>query len=217
MKRGGWIKSRPVAASRAKVAGRLDPVPAMARPSRTPTTEELALWLACVRDVVPFGGRLATVPGPVAPPPPPASVEIAPAPRPFAAPHQAPEQRVRLPPLEPGRSAGLDRRTDDRLRRGQLSIEARIDLHGLTQSSAYDALAHFIVGCHGAGRRCVLVITGKGPVSRGGGVLRSMVPRWLAEPSLRRRILALHRAQPRDGGDGALYVLLKRKRDEGAI
>ena len=126
----------------------------------------------------------------------------------------APSSRTRLPPLEPGRSAGLDRRSDDRLRRGQMAIEARIDLHGLTQSSAYDALAHFIAVSQAIGRRCVLVITGKGPVSQGGGVLRTMVPRWLAEPSLRRRILALHRAQPRDGGDGALYVLLKRKRGE---
>ena len=93
-----------------------------------------------------------------------------------------------------------------------MAIEARIDLHGQTQSSAYDALYRFVVASQAAGCRCVLIITGKGSVSQGGGVLRRLVPRWLAEPSLRRRIIALHRAQPCDGGDGALYVLLKRQR-----
>ena len=183
----------------------------MARPSRTPTAEELALWRATMRDAVPFRSRPEgeAPPAPLPPSQPPLVSEPAPRTVPAA---PVPAGRNRLPPLEPGRSAGVDRRTDDRLRRGQLAIEARIDLHGQTQSSAYDALAHFIVSSHAIGRRCVLVITGKGPVSQGGGVLRTMVPRWLAEQSLRRRILALHRAQPRDGGDGALYVLLKRTR-----
>jgi len=186
----------------------------MARQSRTPTAEELALWRATMRDAVPFRSR----PGGDAPfpPPSPAAPLISPeTDGSRAAPAVAPPpSRTRLPPLEPGRSAGVDRRTDDRLRRGQMAIEARIDLHGLTQAAAYDALAHFVASSHAVGRRCVLVITGKGPVSQGGGVLRTMVPRWLAEAGLRRRILALHRAQPRDGGDGALYVLLKRKRGE---
>ncbi len=169
-----------------------------------------------MRDAVPFRRRPEDESAPPSPPQPvvPAVPPSAPARPLFAAPVAAPPARTRLPPLEPGRCAGLDRRTDDRLRRGQLAIEARIDLHGQTQSSAYDALYHFVTASHATGRRCVLVITGKGPVSQGGGVLRTMVPRWLAEPSLRRRIIALHRAQPRDGGDGALYVLLKRQRGE---
>ena len=186
----------------------------MAGQPRTPTAEELALWRATMRDAVPFRSRPAGE-APLPAPPPvvlPMSGESG---QPRAAPAAAPpSSRCRLPPLEPGRSAGVDRRTDDRLRRGQMAIEARIDLHGLTQAAAYDALAHFVTVSHAVGRRCVLVITGKGPVSQGGGVLRTMVPRWLAEASLRRRILALHRAQPRDGGDGALYVLLKRQRGE---
>ena len=185
----------------------------MARSPRTPSAEELALWRATMRDAVPFRSRSAGEAVPHAPSPLPSApvLIVDPAPPPAAAPSSP---RTRLPPLEPGRSAGLDRRTDDRLRRGQMAIEARIDLHGLTQAAAYDALARFVAVSHAAGRRCVLVITGKGPVSQGGGVLRSMVPRWLAEASLRRRILALHRAQPRDGGDGALYVLLKRTRGD---
>ena len=186
----------------------------MARSSRPPTAEELALWRAAMRDAVPFHGRAEGEAALPPPPPPLPSVVVPGAAVSLPPPVAAPPSRSRLPPLEPGRSAGLDRRSDDRLRRGQMAIEARIDLHGLTQSSAYDVLAHFITVSQAIGRRCVLVITGKGPVSQGGGVLRTMVPRWLAEPSLRRRILALHRAQPRDGGDGALYVLLKRQRGE---
>ena len=180
----------------------------MERPSRTPTAEERALWRTAMRDAVPFhpsaepAAEVAEVPLPVIP----ARPTLAQSPPPAAPPP------ARLPALEPGRSIGPDRRTDERLRRGRLPVEGRIDLHGLTQSAAYDALAHFIAISEASGRRCVLVITGKGAVGQGGGVLRTMVPRWLAEPSLRRRILALHRAQPRDGGDGALYVLLRRRR-----
>jgi DNA-nicking Smr family endonuclease len=119
-------------------------------------------------------------------------------------------ERPRLPPLEPGRSIGVDRRTDQRLRRGQLAIDGRIDLHGLTQAAAHDRLGAFLEEGQRLGRRCVLVITGKG--SAGEGVLRTVVPRWLSEPGLRRLIVAVHRAQPNHGGDGALYVLLKRRR-----
>ena len=175
--------------------------------ARPPTPEEVALWLATMRDAVPFRSR----PAPVAAPPPAPAPAPAPAAPALARTIPAPA-KPRLPPLEPGSSAGIDRRTDERLRRGQLAIEARIDLHGLTQSAAHDALCRFLDASQRAGRRCVLVITGKGPVSQGGGVLRNAVPRWLAEPGLRRLIIALHRAQPCHGGDGALYVLLKRKR-----
>jgi DNA-nicking Smr family endonuclease len=102
---------------------------------------------------------------------------------------------------------GLDRRTAERLRRGELPIEARLDLHGLTQEEAHAALGRFLGRAHGAGQRCLLVITGKG------AVLREAVPRWLAEGETRARILASSPAQPRHGGGGALYVLLRRIRD----
>jgi DNA-nicking Smr family endonuclease len=120
--------------------------------------------------------------------------------------------RPSLPPLALGQSVGVDRRTDDRLRRGQLVIDGRIDLHGLTQSAAHDALVRFLGDSQQAGRRCVLIITGKGAINQGGGILRNVTPRWLAEPGLRRMIVAIHQAQPRHGGEGALYVLLKRRR-----
>ncbi len=112
--------------------------------------------------------------------------------------------------LGPGVSPGLDRRTADRLRRGRLPAEATLDLHGLSQSEAHMALTGFIQGSVVRGRRSLLIITGKG--TRGEGVLRRMVPRWLNDPALRSYLLAIEAAQPGDGGAGALYVLLRRQR-----
>lgn len=115
-------------------------------------------------------------------------------------------------PLQHGTSPGVDRRTADRFRRGRMVIDGRIDLHGMTQEQAHIALHHFIEGQHAHQARCVLVITGKG--ARGEGVLRRTVPRWLNDPRLRPLILSFSHAQIPDGGDGALYVLLRRHREE---
>lgn len=117
--------------------------------------------------------------------------------------------------LTHGQAAGLDKRTMERLRRGQLPIEAEIDLHGHTQEEAHSALNAFIAGHAAAGRRCVRVITGKGSFRQGGGVLKTAVPRWLNEPPLQDSILAFTHARRDDGGEGALYVLLRRKRPRG--
>jgi DNA-nicking Smr family endonuclease len=108
----------------------------------------------------------------------------------------------------PGEFAGIDRRTAERLRRGRYPVEARLDLHGMTQPEAHRALHTFVDSARAAGKRCVLVITGHGRLS--GGVLKAVVPRWLAEPELRRDILWLAPARPGHGGAGALYVLLRR-------
>ncbi len=81
-----------------------------------------------------------------------------------------------------------------------------------TQVQAHAALDAFVAGRQQRGLRCVLVITGKGRVSREGGVLRAEVPRWLDQSPNRARVLAITHAQPKHGGAGALYVLLKRKR-----
>lgn len=112
-----------------------------------------------------------------------------------------------------GQAPGLDKRTQMRLRRGQVSIEARLDLHGMTQSQAHDAVYRFLETARNNGRRMVLVITGKG-LHRDGqiGVLRSVVPRWLNERPLRDWIKAFDHATPRDGGKGALYILLRRRK-----
>jgi len=114
-----------------------------------------------------------------------------------------------VPPPEPlDRFAGVDRATADRVKQGRYPVAGRLDLHGMTQAEAHRALAGFIGRARAAGKRCVLVITGHGRIS--GGVLKAAVPRWLAEPELRRHILAIAPARPQHGGDGALYLLLRK-------
>lgn len=116
-----------------------------------------------------------------------------------------------LPELAPGHSAGIDKRNAQRLKRGQLRPEARVDLHGMIQTEAQAVLNEFIAESYMAGRRNVLVITGKGSV-REGGVLRRMVPRWLNLSPLRAMVVAIEQATPRDGGGGAYYLRLRRRR-----
>ena len=100
--------------------------------------------------------------------------------------------------------AGLQRR----LARGRERLAARVDLHGMTQDSARVALTRFIERSAAEGWRAVLVITGKG--TQGDGVLRRRVPDWLGEPPLAARIAGFSEAHRRHGGEGALYVALKR-------
>lgn len=118
----------------------------------------------------------------------------------------------------------LDRRTDAKLRKGKMPIEARLDLHGMTQDQAKAALDGFIQDAAAQGKRCVLVITGKGTgkarssgmedwTTSQPGVLKRRVPEWLSSPPLAAAILKTYPARPQDGGEGALYVYLKRSRE----
>jgi DNA-nicking Smr family endonuclease len=111
-----------------------------------------------------------------------------------------------------GKPGRVDGATEQRLQRGQVAVEARIDLHGLNQQEAFSALMRFTDLSVRAGRRMVLVVTGKGGVGRGGGVLRRNVPAWLMASPLAGRILTVAPAHTRHGGDGAFYVLLRRNR-----
>tara|TARA_B100001093_G_scaffold175190_1_gene167949 strand:+ start:2862 stop:3437 length:576 start_codon:yes stop_codon:yes gene_type:complete len=120
--------------------------------------------------------------------------------------------KTQLVPLSHGMLVGLDKRTGERLKRGKLPVEGHLDMHGMSQSRAYSALNTFILDKQAAGKRCVIVITGKGGRDGGVGVLKEAVPRWLNEPSLRKHVLGFDYASPRLGGTGALYILLKRKR-----
>jgi DNA-nicking Smr family endonuclease len=115
-------------------------------------------------------------------------------------------------PLTHGSRDGLDRRRAERLRRGKLPIEATLDLHGLRQAEAHRRLERFLADSQATGKRCVLVVTGKGVHKEEGGVLRANVPRWLNEAPNRARVLSFDYAQQKHGGTGALYVLLRRRR-----
>ena len=125
--------------------------------------------------------------------------------------------RMPTPPVpvaksDPGKKAAdLDRRTDEKLRRGQMAIDGRIDLHGMGRDRAYETLNGFLLAGYRQGYRCVLVITGKG--KDGKGVLRAEVPAWLREGALANIVLRFYPAKPEHGGQGALYVLLRRNRD----
>jgi DNA-nicking Smr family endonuclease len=177
-----------------------------------------------LRDIEPLPGRSLPEAPQETPPPradetakPPKSAKRRAAAQP--APPAPPLTPSRPPPLEIGRAPGVDKRQADRLKRGRTEIDARIDLHGMTQAEAHDRLVGFIGRAAANGLRLVLVITGKGLTGemsgRGSGVLREAVPRWLNEPGLRGRVLAISYAQPKHGGHGALYVLLKRPKGNG--
>jgi DNA-nicking Smr family endonuclease len=186
---------------------------------RVPSAAEKALWRFAMRDAVPLPGRTL-------PPEPAPKLEAAPVEKPALEPPRprakAPAQPIALPRLNVASTPGLDTRSAERLKRGQLQIEARLDLHGMTQDNARAALDHFIGEAYASGKRALLIITGKGLKPRepaypwdhsSGGVLKAMTPRWLNEVPNRTRVLAITEAQPRHGGSGALYVLIRRQRE----
>lgn len=109
-------------------------------------------------------------------------------------------------------SHSLDEPTLDKLSKGRLPIEGRVDLHGMTQQEAYSLLLSFLNRAHAGGVRYVLVITGKGSSSGGDGVLRRSVPAWLSTPAFRHLVSSHDHASRRHGGSGALYVRLRRAR-----
>jgi DNA-nicking Smr family endonuclease len=117
-----------------------------------------------------------------------------------------------IPALEP-----LARREKQRLARGTVALEARIDLHGRTQSEAHAALLAFLRAAQADGARFVLVITGKGARARDDwserGVLKRQVPHWLRLPEFRSYVVGFEDAHIGHGGEGALYVRLRRARN----
>ncbi len=131
----------------------------------------------------------------------------------FLVPAPRPLDRPALTELSLSSQFGINKSTSKKLKKGQQRIEARIDLHGMSQIEAHQALDSFIDSAYHGLKRCVLVITGKGLKPDGTfGVIHGGVPRWLKEQPNRSRVLAFTHATPKDGGEGALYVMLKRKR-----
>jgi DNA-nicking Smr family endonuclease len=190
----------------------------MTRKSLRP--EDAALWAAVTKDVAPLKGgkpyRFDNYRHP-------RDIPV----REHSARRHAAEPMLDLPPRQlisaPQSLTGLDGARAKRLQRGQLPVEGRIDLHGMTQDKAYRALGPFLARSQEMGKRVVLVVTGKGGSAKKDdpeapwteprtGVLRSLVPQWLAEGQNGARVTAWHPASPKHGGEGALYVVLRRLR-----
>ena len=168
---------------------------------RQPRPEEVRLWAIVAATVRPGPGRKPILsPKDVAPEP-----ESKLAPKPFAPEaHKAnPRPAPKTPPadIEPGRKRRLTRERDP--------LDLRLDLHGLDQDKARAVLIAFLTRAQAEGERAVLVITGKGV--QGDGILRRRAPEWLADPALRTVVAGVSEAHRRHGGEGALYVALKRR------
>ena len=166
----------------------------MRRP-RTLTAEEARLWRTAMKSVTPY----KPLP-PLEDPAPPA------APAPVAPSAEPPPLPVNAPSRKPN---GIDSQTLKQLSRGERKVEAVIDLHGMTVQVAHGALRRFVEIQAAAGKRCLLVITGKGGPDRPSR-LKHEVPLWLE--AWKPPVLAVTNAQPKHGGAGALYVLLQRRR-----
>jgi DNA-nicking Smr family endonuclease len=133
--------------------------------------------------------------------------------RTVAAPVEAVRKAPPPPMLTHGDAAGLDKRTAQRLKRGRLDIEDRLDLHGHTQSAAHSTLERFLHDAFKNDKRTVLVITGKGDAYAGKpGVLKQSVPGWFNELPMRQWVAGFSYAAPKDGGEGALYVRIRRRK-----
>jgi DNA-nicking Smr family endonuclease len=115
-------------------------------------------------------------------------------------------------PAGPPALAPLEDKTRRKLGRGLVEIDAKIDLHGMRQERAHDALVGFLRQAQSQGHRIVIVVTGKGKAGEERGVLRSAVPGWLARPDLRELVVGFEAAGRRHGGEGALYVRIRRRR-----
>ena len=183
----------------------LDAPPSSRR--RALSEDERALWDMVAKQVKPLRKlRLTkTAPGsetspvvPVARPAPARPIVPAPAPR---------ATKPAVPPLAP-----LGKRERTKLCRGRSEIDARLDLHGMTQMRAHRALSGFLQRAHHDGLTFVLVITGKGRTGGESGVLRRQVPEWLSLPEFRAFVVGFEEAHIGHGGEGALYVRIRRAR-----
>ncbi len=190
------------------------PPPPAASAAEQEPVDDLSLFAREMRGVQPLGSSDSVAPG--APPP-----QEAPAARDDDA-----EAMAELADLVAGRSSfdiadsdeyvegiaqGLDRRLLKRLRLGQFAVQAHLDLHGQTRALARDAVEGFVVESRQRGRRCVLIVHGRGLNSKDQvPVLKEALKVWLARGRIARSVLAFCSARPSDGGTGAVYVLLRR-------
>jgi DNA-nicking Smr family endonuclease len=174
--------------------------------------EERALWESVAKQVKPLRKKPRTAKAHASEPQTeaPAAAKPATAPKPRVPVQTASPPKPAAPPLAP-----LGRRERSRLSRGRMEIDARLDLHGMTQIRAHRALHGFLQRAHHEGLSFVLVITGKGRVGAAEserGVLRRQVPQWLALPEFRSLVVGFEEAHIGHGGEGALYVRIRRSK-----
>jgi DNA-nicking Smr family endonuclease len=192
----------------------LPELPASSRRKRALSEEEHALWESVAKQIKPLRkkSRAAKAPATLPDAETDAAKLAAPA-RPLSSAQMTraakPEPPSAAPPLAP-----LGRRERSQLSRGRKQIDARLDLHGMTQTRAHRALFGFLQHAHGEGLTFVLVITGKGKmgVESERGVLRRQVPQWLGLPEFRSLVVGFEEAHIGHGGEGALYVRIRRSR-----
>jgi DNA-nicking Smr family endonuclease len=179
------------------------------RRKRALSEEERALWESVAKQVKPLRKhRAAKAQAPLP------QAETHAVTKPIVPPKPVPA-RVALAPKSPPPLAPLGRRERSKLSRGRQEIDARRDLHGMTQTRAHRALHGFLQRAHSEGLTFVLVITGKGKVGGGEaerGVLRRQVPQWLSLPEFRSLVVGFEEAHIGHGGEGALYVRIRRAR-----
>jgi DNA-nicking Smr family endonuclease len=169
--------------------------------------EDSALWTSVTRSIRRLRRRKPPPQPNSAPEPPPAAAPRTPKLTAAVKPTPVPKVPAAPPPL-----AALEPRLKQRLARGTQAIDSRLDLHGLTQAEAHDALRAFLRASQAKGATVVLVITGKGRLGQEHGILRRAVPQWLRLPEFRQTIVGFEQAAIGHGGEGALYVRLRKLR-----
>ena len=169
---------------------------------RRQSEEDRRLWSTVARTVRPLPGRQ-----PESDPEEAAAPET---PRGWPVPPPVPRTSQVRTTDGPPRPSTIDRMTRRKLSRGRIGIDASIDLHDMTQERAHGALLAFLRDAHARRLRHVLVITGKGTAA-GSGVLRTVVPHWLATPPFASLVSSFDTAGRSHGGDGAIYVKLRRQ------
>lgn len=118
-------------------------------------------------------------------------------------------------PKPPAPVAEIDYRTRVKIKRGRLDVDAKLDLHGMRQAEAQRALTSFLRRAQADGAKIAIVVTGKGATRDEGGVLRRVVPLWLQAPNLRDVVVGFGEAARHHGGEGALYVRIRRAERAG--
>lgn len=171
--------------------------------------DDFKLWFSAVKDVKKLNIKAKAV-SELKPLPKLNPSQAKPLPRIFSS-----KRGKNLADLEINNSAGIDYSTNRKITKGEYAIDGTLDLHGKTQEQAFLSLTKFIEEAYYTDKRLLLVVVGKGKQSENNqGVLKASVPHWVNRQDLRHLIIGIKTAAPKHGGDGAIYILLKRRRND---